>query len=100
MFKKNDLDFKENSFYAAEKELADSFRDSVDDETLLAMYGTIEDISDSGIIAAKYYQDLQYKFDDDQDPFDIFKQSKIKSTEETLELIKDRQLKNNNKKIN
>ena len=50
---------------------------------------------------AKYYQDLQYKFDDDQDPFDIFKQSKIKSTEETLDLIKKRQLEENkNKKLN
>ena len=97
-FKENDLDFKENSFYAAEKELADSFRDSVDDETLLAMYGTIEDISDSGIIAAKYYQDLQYQFDDDQDPFDIFKQSKVKSTEETLDLINKRQLEEKKKK--
>ena len=92
MFEEKDLDFKENSFYAAEKELADSFRDSVDDETLLAMYGTIEDISDSGIIAAKYYQDLQPQFDNANDPFDIFQQSQKKSTEETLELIKKRQL--------
>ena len=98
MFKKGDLDFKENSFYAAEKELADSFRDSVSDEILLAMYGTTEDISDSGIIAAKYYQDLQPQFDDDQDPFDIFKQSKIKSTEENLKLIKERQLNEKNNK--
>ena len=92
MFEEKDLDFKENSFYAAEKELADSFRESVDDKTLLAMYGSTDDISDSGIIAAKYYQDLQPQFDNANDPFDIFQQSQKKSTEETLELIKKRQL--------
>ena len=56
------------------------------------MYGTTEDISDSGIIAAKYYQDLQPQFDNANDPFDIFKQSQKKSTEETLDLIEKRQL--------
>ena len=100
MFKKGDLDFKDNSFYASEKELADSFRDSVDDKTLLAMYGTTDNITDSGIIAAKYYQDLQPQFEDEQDPFNIFKQSEAKSTEETLDLIKQRQLKEKEKKKN
>jgi len=100
MFKKGDLDFKDNSFYASEKELADSFRDSVDDKTLQDMYGTTDNITDSGIIAAKYYQDLQFHFDDDKDPFDIFKQSQVKSTEETLDLIKERQLKEKEKKEN
>ena len=100
MFKKGDLNFKDNSFYASEKELADGFRDSVDDKTLLAMYGTTDNITNSGIIAAKYYQDLQFHFDDDKDPFDIFKQSQVKSTEETLDLIKERQLKEKEKKEN
>jgi len=100
MFKKGDLDFKDNSFYASEKELADSFRDSVDDKTLQDMYGTTDNITDSGIIAAKYYQDLQFHFDDDKDPFDIFKQSQVKSTEETLDLIKQRQLQEKEKKEN
>ena len=71
-FKEKDLGFKDSSFKDSEKELADNFRKSVNSETLIDMYGTDKDISDSGIIAAKYYQDLQPQFEDGKNPFEIF----------------------------
>ena len=71
-FKEKDLGFKDSSFKDSEKELADNFRKSVNSETLIAMYGTDKDVSDSGIIAAKYYQDLQPQFEDGKNPFEIF----------------------------
>ena len=71
-FQEKDLGFKDSSFKDSEKELADNFRKNVNSKTLIAMYGTDKDISDSGIIAAKYYQDLQPQFEDGKNPFEIF----------------------------
>jgi len=71
-FKEKDLGFKDSSFKDSEKELANNFRKSVNSKTLIDMYGTDKDISDSGIIAAKYYQDLQPQFEDGKNPFEIF----------------------------
>ena len=82
-FQEKDLGFKESSFKDSEKELADNFRDSVTSETLIAMYGTDKDVSDSGIIAAKYYQDLQPQFEDGKNPFEIFTK-KVDSDQEDL----------------
>ena len=91
-FENNDLDFKENSFYESEKELAKSFREGVKEETLIEMFGTTEDITDSGIIAAHYYQSLQPQFKDGKNPFDIYSETKKAKEENIIDIIEKRQL--------
>ena len=86
-FEEKDLGFKESSFKDSEKELADNFRDSVTSETLIAMYGTDKDVSDSGIIAAKYYQDLQPQFKDGKNPFEIFTKKVDEDQEDLINSI-------------
>ena len=86
-FEEKDLGFKESSFKDSEKELADNFRDSVTSETLIAMYGTDKDVSDSGIIAAKYYQDLQPQFEDGKNPFEIFTKKVDENQEDLINSI-------------
>ena len=60
--KEEDGDFVEKSFKDAEVELANKFRKGVKYETLEKLFGKgikLEDITDSGIISAHYYQTLQ-----------------------------------------
>jgi len=90
-FENNDLDFKENSFYESEKELANSFRKGVKEETLIEMFGTTEDITDSGIIAAHYYQSLQPQFKDGKNPFEIYSENKKATEENIIDIIEKRQ---------
>ena len=90
-FKKNNFNFKEDSFKSSEKELADKFRKGVKPEILKAMYGTTEDITDSGIIAAHYYQSLQPQFTDGKNPFDIYSENKKAKEENIIDIIEKRQ---------
>ena len=90
-FENNDLDFKENSFYASEKELAKSFREGVKEETLIEMFGTTEDITDSGIIAAHYYQSLQPQFEGGKNPFEIYSENKKATEKNIIDIIEKRQ---------
>jgi len=90
-FQKNNFNFKEDSFYASEKELADKFKKGVKEETLIEMFGTTEDITDSGIIAAHYYQSLQPQFEGDKDPFDIYSENKKKTEIDIQTIIENRQ---------
>jgi len=90
-FKKNDLDFRKTSFYASEKETVNKYRKDVRPETLKAMFGTTKDITDSGIIAAHYYQTLQPQFDDNKNPFDIFQENKAKTEKDLFKIIEGRQ---------
>jgi hypothetical protein len=90
-FNANDLDFKENSFYESEKELAKSFREGVKEETLIEMFGTTEDITDSGIIAAHYYQSLQPQFKDGKNPFEIYSENKKETEKNIIDIIEKRQ---------
>jgi hypothetical protein len=89
LFKKNDLDFVENSFYDSEKELADKFREGVSPDILIEMYGTTEDITDSGIIAAHYYQTLQPQFKDGKNPFEIFTEKRDIDQEDLIDSIRN-----------
>ena len=60
--KEEDGDFVEKSFKDAEVELANKFRKGVKYETLEKLFGKgikLEDVTDSGIISAHYYQTLQ-----------------------------------------
>jgi hypothetical protein len=59
--KEEDGDFVEKSFKDAEVELANKFRKGVKYETLEKLFGKgikLEDVTDSGIISAHYYQTL------------------------------------------
>ena len=85
-FQKNNFNFKEDSFYASEKELADKFRKGVNPEILMEMYGTTENVTDSGIIAAHYYQSIQPQFEGGKNPFEIYSETK-KATEDDIQKI-------------
>ena len=89
-FEKNNFNFKEDSFYASEKELANKFREGVNPETLIEMFGTTEDITDSGIIAAHYYQSLQPQFEGGKNPFDIYSENKKKTEADIQKIIEER----------
>ena len=89
-FEKNNFNFKEDSFYASEKELANKFREGVNPETLIEMFGTTEDITDSGIIAAHYYQSLQPQFEGGKNPFDIYSENKKKTEDDIQKIIEER----------
>jgi hypothetical protein len=90
-FQKNNFNFKEDSFYASEKELADKFRKGVNPEILIEMFGTTEDITDSGIIAAHYYQTLQPQFEGGKNPFEIYSENKKATEENIIDIIEKRQ---------
>ena len=90
-FQKNNFNFKEDSFYASEKELADKFRKGVNPEILIEMFGTTEDITDSGIIAAHYYQTLQPQFEGGKNPFEIYSETKKSKEENIIDIIEKRQ---------
>ena len=90
-FQKNNFNFKEDSFYASEKELADKFRKGVNPEILIEMFGTTEDITDSGIIAAHYYQTLQPQFEGGKNPFEIYSETKKAKEENIIDIIEKRQ---------
>ena len=89
-FNANDLDFKENSFYESEKELADKFREGVNPEILIEMFGTTKDITDSGIIAAHYYQSLQPQFEGGKNPFEIYSETKKAKEKNIIDIIEER----------
>ena len=91
-FQKNNFNFKEDSFYASEKELADKFRKGVNPEILIEMFGTTEDITDSGIIAAHYYQTLQPQFEGGKNPFEIYSETKKAKEENIIDIIEKRQI--------
>jgi hypothetical protein len=85
------LILKKISFYASEKELADKFRKGVKPETLTEMFGTTEDITDSGIIAAHYYQSLQPQFEGGKNPFEIYSENQKATEENIIDIIEKRQ---------
>ena len=90
-FKKNNFNFKEDSFKASEKELADKFRKGVNPEILMEMYGTTENVTDSGIIAAHYYQSIQPQFEGGKNPFEIYSETKKAKEENIIDIIEKRQ---------
>ena len=96
LFNANDLDFKENSYFEAEKELGKLYRSKVKPETLKKMYGKTEGISDAGIVAAYYYQGIQSQFKDGKTPFDIFKETEAEK-QERIDKIKEKYQKINKK---
>ena len=88
--------FRELSQEAAAKELAETMKAKVSPETYMKLFGVKEPTSPFQIINAFYYQKLEpvyKKMEGEGGYFEIFKAKEKKDTEETLELIKERQLK-------
>ena len=88
--------FRELSQAAAAKELAETMKAKVSPETYMKLFGVEEPTSPFQIINAFYYQKLEpvyKKMEGEGGYFEIFKAKEKKDTEETLELIKERQLK-------
>ena len=54
------------------------------------MFGTTEDITDSGIIAAHYYQSIQPQFEGGKNPFDIYSENKKKTETDIQKIIEER----------
>ena len=88
--------FRAESQDAAAKELADRYKDKVDSETLIALYGTDKDNSSFQIVNAYYHQQLEpvYKDQEKKGYFEVFKEKRDIDQEDIIQIIKDRQSKN------
>tara|TARA_R100001594_G_scaffold90059_1_gene124547 strand:+ start:263 stop:1780 length:1518 start_codon:yes stop_codon:yes gene_type:complete len=96
------FNFKAESQDAAAAKLAAKYKEKVKPETLIALYGKADNPTDFQIVNAFYHQQLEpvYKKMEDQGGyFEIFKAKENKDTEEILNLIENRQLDENKKKI-
>ena len=87
--------FRAESQDAAAKELADKYKDKVDSETLIALYGTDKDNSSFQIVNAYYHQQLEpvYKDQEKKGYFEVFKEKRDIDQEDIIQIIKDRQSK-------
>jgi len=87
--------FRAESQDAAAKELADKYKDKVDSETLIALYGTDKDNSPFQIVNAYYHQQLEpvYKDQEKKGYFEVFKDKTDIDQADLIQIIKDRQSK-------
>jgi len=87
--------FRAESQDAAAKELADKYKDKVDSETLIALYGTDKDNSSFQIVNAFYHQQLEpvYKDQEKKGYFEVFKDKTDIDQADLIQIIKDRQSK-------
>ena len=95
--------FRELSRDAAAKELAETMKAKVNPETYMKLFGVKEPTSPFQIINAFYYQELEpvyKKMEGEGGYFEIFKEKELLDTEETLDLIKKRQLEEKENKTN
>jgi len=85
--------FRAQSQDAAAKELANKFKDKVDSETLIELYGTAENNTPFQIVNAYYHQQLEpvYKDQEKEGYFEVFKKKKDTDQEDIINIIKKRQ---------
>jgi hypothetical protein len=90
--------FRADSQDAAAKELSDKYKDKVDSETLIALYGTAENNTPFQIVNAYYHQQLEpvYKDQEEKGYFEVFKAKKIDEEDNIIKIIKERQSKKEN----
>jgi len=81
-FDDGEQQFETRAIEMSEKQIADKLRKDVSSVTLEKMFGSSEDVTDAGVIAAYYYQQLEAQKPKagEADPYKIFQKSK-----ETLE---------------
>ncbi len=85
--------FRAESQDAAAKELAEQYKDKVNSETLIELYGTAENNTPFQIVNAYYHQQLEpvYKDQEKKGYFEVFKEKKDDLDKNIIEIIKDRQ---------
>jgi hypothetical protein len=85
--------FRAESQDAAAKELADKYKDKVNSETLIELYGTSENNTPFQIVNAYYHQQLEpvYKDQEEKGYFEVFKAKEIEKDKKIIQIIKDRQ---------
>ena len=85
-FDDGEQQFETRAIEMSEKQIADKLRKDVSSVTLEKMFGSSEDVTDAGVIAAYYYQQLEAQKPKagEADPYKIFQKSK-----EALEKEKD-----------
>ena len=85
--------FRADSQDAAAKELAAKYKDEVRPETLIALYGKSDNPTAFQIVNAKYHQDLEpvYKDQEATGFFEVFKEKEIIKDENIINIIKKRQ---------
>ena len=92
LYSDGDMNFRDNSLAMSEKQLLEKYKKEVRPETLEALYGKdYGDITAAGMVAAKYYQDLETKFaEDNPDSFyNIFTDEQTKKQEDIINQITD-----------
>ena len=84
--------FKAESQDAAAAELAKLYKDQVRPETLIELYGSSENPTAFQIVNAKYHQDLQPVYKDQEEAggfFEIFKARQIAQEEDAAKILDD-----------
>ena len=90
LYSDGDMNFRDNSLAMSEQQLLEKYKDEVRPETLEALYGKdYEDISAAGMVSAKYYQDLETKFAEDNPEsfYNIFTDEQTKKQEDIINQI-------------
>jgi hypothetical protein len=91
LYSDGDMNFRDNSLAMSEKQLFEKYKKEVRPETLEALYGKdYKDITAAGMVSAKYYQDLETKFAEDNPEsfYNIFTDEQTKKQEDILTQIK------------
>jgi len=89
-FELGDQQFETKALQMSEKQIADKLRKKVSSVTLEKMFGSAEDVTDAGVIAAFYYQQLEAQKPKagEADPYKIFQKSKEALEKERDDLLK------------
>ena len=91
LYSDGDMNFRDNSLAMSEKQLFEKYKKEVRPETLEALYGKdYRDITAAGMVSAKYYQDLETKFAEDNPEsfYNIFTDEQTKKQENIIDQIK------------
>ena len=93
--------FRADSQDAAAKELAAKYKDEVRPETLIALYGKSDNPTAFQIVNAKYHQDLEpvYKDQEATGFFEVFKEKKLKDDKSIIDIIEKRQAEDGKKDL-
>ena len=92
LYSDGDMNFRDNSLAMSEKQLLEKYKKEVRPETLEALYGKdYKDITAAGMVSAKYYQDLETKFAEDNPEsfYNIFTDEQTKKQEDIINQITD-----------
>jgi len=88
-FQDGEQQFETRAIEMSEKQIADKIRKKVSSVTLEKMFGSSDDVTDAGVIAAFYYQQLEAQKPKagEADPYKIFQKSKEDLEKEKQDLL-------------